>query len=591
MKPGFFFYVVGPSGAGKDSLIDGARQQLPGDAFVFARRVITRPPGKPGEDYDSCTETEFQAKQQSGELLITWAAHGLLYGLPRTLVDEQAKGKHIIANGSRAVIEQLRSLVSNLVLIEITAPIDVLAKRIAQRGRETEAEITERLARQVSPLPVDVRTHRIQNDQSLAIGVKRFVGTLLHVTGLSKPADRSHHKKLSGQALSYGEIADVFRQINAGNMPSDDVQAFLIEYCHRLDDDELMAIARVRSELMPRIEWPSPIVVDKHSLGGTPGSRVTMIVIPIVAEHGLLIPKTSSRAITSAAGTADAMEVLAKVDLDREQVRKVALATGGCIAWNGRLNHSRLDDSMNAITRPLALDTRRWSVASILSKKYSAGATHVAIDIPYSPTGKVKSAQEAKELGELFTRVGQALGMTVRAFETAGDAPIGRGLGPGLEARDVIMTLSGDPMAPADLREKALFFAGQILAFDPAIRNYETGRQRAQALLDSGLALSRLEKIIDSQGRAPALDWTTAEKCPIMSRSTGRVQAVNGLVISGIARRAGAPKDKLAGVYLHASVGQTVAAGDLLYEIYGSDGAAREAARQLASTDNGFDIH
>jgi len=590
MKPGFFFYIVGPSGAGKDSLIDGARKELPSADFIFAKRVITRPPGKPGEDYESCTEAQFKSQQKNGAFLVTWAAHGLMYGLPRGLVDAQQTGKHIIANGSREIAEQLKALVPNLVFIEITAPIDVLAKRIAQRGRETEQEIRERLARQVNPLPADVETFQIHNDQSLAIGIRRFVSVVLHVTGLSSSKHKAHHKKLSGKSLTQTEIRDVFGLINSGELDTDDVNAILIEYCRHLSDDELIAIAQVRSELMPRIEWPAPIVVDKHSLGGTPGSRVTMIVIPIVAEHGLLIPKTSSRAITSAAGTADAMEVLAKVDLNREEVRNVAIKANGCIAWNGRLNHSRLDDAMNAITRPLSLDTRRWSVASILSKKYSAGATHVVIDIPYSPTGKVKSSLEAAELAKLFETVGHSLGMTIKAFGTPGHAPIGRGLGAGLEARDVLSTLSGDPKAPADLLEKALFFAGHILAFDPEISNYDTGRARAEELLVSQRALDRLNKIIELQGAATPLDWTRAVTRTIFSGHAGTVVGVDGHRISGIARQAGAPDDKLAGVYLHANVGNSVQKGTPLFDVYASQETSLNSAVEMANTGHGFEI-
>ena len=175
--------------------MDGARQRLPSEAFVFARRVITRPPGKPGEDYDSCTVEQFEQRETQGEFLITWHAHDLAYGLSKSLLDAQQAGKHIIANGSRAVAAQLKGLVPNLVFIEVTAPVDVLAKRIAQRGRETEEEIRQRLSRQVSELPSDIRTYRIQNDQSLEIGIERFVAVILHVTGLSEHTNRTHQKK------------------------------------------------------------------------------------------------------------------------------------------------------------------------------------------------------------------------------------------------------------------------------------------------------------------------------------------------------------------------------------------------------------
>ncbi len=178
MKPGFFLCIVGPSGAGKDSLIDAAREQLPSGRFEFARRIITRDAGKPGEIYDSCTEAEFDAKQRAGEFLVTWQAHGLNYGLPGNLRQAQAHGKHIIANGSRSILQTLKHFVPNLIIIEITAPIDILARRILQRGRETETEIRERLARKVDPLPDDLPVYTIHNDKTLQEAIHQFMNVI-----------------------------------------------------------------------------------------------------------------------------------------------------------------------------------------------------------------------------------------------------------------------------------------------------------------------------------------------------------------------------------------------------------------------------
>jgi thymidine phosphorylase len=339
---------------------------------------------------------------------------------------------------------------------------------------------------------------------------------------------------------------------------------------------------------MSRISWDRDMVVDKHSLGGIPGSRVTMVVIPIVAAHGLLIPKTSSRAITSAAGSADAMEVLAKVDLTAAQLKQCVAQTNACIAWNGKLNHSVIDDVMNAITRPLALDTRRWSVASILSKKYSAGATHVVIDIPYSNGGKVKTQPAAEELARLFEMVGAALGLVVKAFATDGHAPIGRGIGPALEARDVLQVLERHPDAPADLLEKSLFFASQILALDPAVGSVANGRARALELLNSGAASTAMQAIIAAQGAQPPLDWSGVPKHEVRAQRSGRVQAIDGFVISGLGRCAGAPADQLAGVDLACGLGATVKAGDLLYILQASDQEKLSQAASLAQSDCGY---
>lgn len=177
-KPGYFFLVVGPSGAGKDSLMDGAKKQLPPEQFVFAKRAVTRPPGMVGEDYESCDPVTFGQRKQKGEFLATWQAHGYEYGLPRTLATEQAHGKHIVANGSRATVTDLSKSIANLVVIHVTAPIDVLAKRLAARGRETEAQIRERLERQGTEFPKDLRVVTVNNDESLEQGINRFIDAI-----------------------------------------------------------------------------------------------------------------------------------------------------------------------------------------------------------------------------------------------------------------------------------------------------------------------------------------------------------------------------------------------------------------------------
>lgn len=175
---GCFFFVVGPSGAGKDSLMDGARQRLSGKPFVFAKRVITRPPGMIGEDYQSCDPDTFATRKAQGDFLITWQAHGYDYGLERTLLEQQANGKHIVANGSRCSVDAIRQVVTNLVVIFVTAPTDLLAERLAKRGRETLPEIKQRLARQARRLPEDVEVITVHNDASLTEGVDRFTEIL-----------------------------------------------------------------------------------------------------------------------------------------------------------------------------------------------------------------------------------------------------------------------------------------------------------------------------------------------------------------------------------------------------------------------------
>ena len=276
----------------------------------------------------------------------------------------------------------------------------------------------------------------------------------------SRPALRA---RIAGRRLSAAEIDAVVEDMVAGRYAARETAGFLVAAAQTLDDDEVIAFTRARAERSAKVSWPREIVVDKHSMGGIPGTRVTMVVIPIVVAHGLTIPKAASRAITSPAGTADAMEVLARVDLDAGEVRRAVDEVGGCIVWNGKLSHSPIDDVMNAVTRPLGIVSDRLSVSSILSKKAALGVTHIVFDIPVGPTAKVASRAEAEELARLFVVTADGLGIDVRCEITDGTQPIGRGVGPALEARDVMKVLANDADAPSDLRDKALMLAARVL--------------------------------------------------------------------------------------------------------------------------------
>jgi thymidine phosphorylase len=676
MRPGIFFLVVGPSGVGKDTLIDGARAVLGADPrYLFATRVITRAADAGGERHAAVTQQEFAAREQAGGFLLSWSAHGLRYGLPVELLSELEAGRHVVANGSRATIARMAALVPRLVVVSVNADRAALAQRIAARGRESGEEIALRLDREVDAGLIDrVEVLNVANDGSIDEGVERFVAALegaskrLHVVafaidtwrhavaylppnslagaadylgperveivgggrsirasvhvvganeglaadeiGLSRqafedlalpagaavaihrsPAPESRsalRAKIRGEALSEDQYAGLLSDIVQGRYPDSEVGAFLVAATRDLGDDEVVALARVRAGFTKRLDWNESIVVDKHSMGGIPGSRITLIVIPIVAAHGLTIPKTSSCAITSAAGTADAMDVVARVDLSAQQLLETVRRTRGCIAWNGRLNHSVLDDVMNGITRPLGLETNRWSVASILSKKLAAGASHVIVDLPFGPQAKLKTRQEADELASLFERVGRALGLTVEAHATDGSAPIGRGVGPALEVRDVLQVLDNAAGAPADLREKALFFAGRILTWDRSLGGPVQARARAEQLLATGQARASFDAIVDAQGRRSPPIAPGRLTHVVRARSDARVGTVDFARITEVARSAGAPQDRSAGIDLLRRPGDEVRAGDALYVIHSSAAADLDRAAASASRDCGI---
>lgn len=175
-RTGIFIAVVGPSGAGKDSLIDHARSALADDAGIdarFVRRVVTREADAGAEDHDTLSDDAFTRAEKSGAFALSWEAHGLRYGIPSTVDAEIAAGAVVIANLSRAAIPALRARYPRTLVVEVTAAPEVLAARLAGRGRESAADVMARLARSAGSTPVGDLT--IRNDASLKQAGDAFV--------------------------------------------------------------------------------------------------------------------------------------------------------------------------------------------------------------------------------------------------------------------------------------------------------------------------------------------------------------------------------------------------------------------------------
>jgi thymidine phosphorylase len=261
----------------------------------------------------------------------------------------------------------------------------------------------------------------------------------------------------------------------------------------------------------------------------------------------------------------------------------------GCLVWGGRVNLSPADDIMITVERPLGIDTPEQMVASILSKKLSAGSTHLIIDIPVGPSAKVRSHDQAVRLRKLFEYVGHAVGLTVQVIVTDGSQPIGRGIGPVLEARDVVQVLKGERDAPRDLRERALLLAGHVLEFDPALTGGE-GHERARHLLDSGAAWATMQNIMAAQG-APTLRHEPGQLVrEIAAPAAGMVRAIDNYRLARIARLAGAPIAKGAGIDLLRKVGEQVKAGEPLYRIHAALDADFGFATEMAAQDHGYTL-
>jgi thymidine phosphorylase len=382
------------------------------------------------------------------------------------------------------------------------------------------------------------------------------------------PLDSLGHvrAKVHGKRLDPDAITAIVRDIAAGLYADVELAAFLTASVGAgLDLDESIALTRAMIDVGKCIDWGQRPIADKHSVGGIPGNRTSLIVVPIVASCGLIMPKTSSRAITSPAGTADTMETLAPVALDIATMRRVVGKEGGCVVWGGAMLLSPADDVLIRVSRPLDLDGEGQLVASILSKKVAAGSTHVVVDLPVGPTAKVRTAEAAYALSERLTLVGRAVGLEVLVVITDGSQPVGRGLGPALEARDAVAVLRGEKDAPRALRERSLGLAGHVLEL-AGKAPFGAGYIAARSVLDDGRAWRKFVAICEAQGgmREPP---RAAHTAIVAARRAGRVMEIDNRRLARIAKLSGAPQAPAAGVELHVRLGNRVDVGQPLLTV------------------------
>lgn len=421
--------------------------------------------------------------------------------------------------------------------------------------------------------------------------LNRAEGTAVYVSHANPPRSLDFvRQKISGCHLDYDEILAITRDIGANRYSKIEITAFLVACSVTgLEREEIVSLARAMVASGERLDWGESLVVDKHCIGGIPGNRTSLLITPIVAAHGLLMPKTSSRAITSPAGSADTMEAFARVELDIERLREIVKQERACLSWGGTARLAPVDDILISVERPLGMDSPGQMIASILSKKLAAGASHLLIDIPVGPTAKVRQRSRAMQLRKLFEYAGDLLGLHLEVVITDGKQPIGRGIGPVLEARDVMLVLENDPLAPTDLREKSLQLAGRILEFDADVRGGQ-GYFIARDILESGRALDKFNGIVNAQGRNPQSLVSGRLTLDIVAPASGKIAAIDNLQMARIARLAGAPMDKGAGIDLFKKLGDEVREFEPIYRIYSEFNADFEFARQAAKLDSGYRI-
>ena len=385
--------------------------------------------------------------------------------------------------------------------------------------------------------------------------------------------------KLHGERLREKDIVAIVKDVVERHLSTVEIAAFLTALSiHGLSTGETEALSRAMISTGKTLDFGPGPILDKHSVGGIPGDKTSMLVVPIVAAAGFTIPKTSSRAITSPAGTADRVETLCPVNLSIKEIKEVVAKTNGCLVWGGSLELAPADDLFIQVEYPLGIDP--MLLPSILSKKKAVGATHVAIDIPTGMGAKIKTRTEAYTLASDFVDLGKRLGLNIQCALTFGEQPLGCGIGPALEAREALTTLMGG--GPPDLREKAVGLTGMLFE----MVGVENPRGIAEDMIDSGKAMKKMREIIAAQGGNPEVkpeDLPVGpESAVVRSENAGKVLWLSTDDIVRIAREAGAPKEKGAGVVLHAKLGGAVHKNGVLFEIYAERSSKLASALELA---------
>ena len=397
-------------------------------------------------------------------------------------------------------------------------------------------------------------------------------------------------KKLDGQRLTKKEIDQIVWDIVHNKLSAVELTYFVAAcYTNVMTTEETILLTKAMVSHGDVLKLNKRPIIDKHSIGGIPGNRTSMIIVPIIAAAGYYIPKTSSRSITSPAGTADTMEVLANVTFPIKKMKEIVLKTHGCIVWGGSLNLAPADDKIISVERPLEIDAESQLLASIMAKKYSVSSTHILIDVPIGRDAKVKNRIGALKLKKEFEKIGKKLKKHIKVLITDGTQPIGNGIGPALEARDVLWLLKRDPRRPIDLEKKCLLMCEQIFS----MIEHKDGYKKALDILNSGKAYHKMVEIIKAQGgkEIAAEDIKIGKHShDIASAKSGRVASIDNILISRIARIAGAPRDKGAGIYLHKHVGNKVKRGEKLFTIYAEGIQDLEYARNVAKKNKTFII-
>src|SRR6056297_410731 len=397
-------------------------------------------------------------------------------------------------------------------------------------------------------------------------------GEVVELKVESRPLSiKTLQKKMLGKPADYKEIHALIRDIANGVLGQIEITYYAAtSFIKPYSEKELYYVAKAMAETGEKFDLRGE-VADKHSVGGLAGNRMTPIIIPIIASLGIKIPKTSSRAITSPAGTADTMEVICNVSFNMEEIKKIVKKTNGCLVWGGGLRMAPADDKIIRVSRPLSLESYDKMLVSIMAKKVATGVDYLVLDIPVGQTCKVPNMKKADLIEKKMIKLGKEFGIKIVAVKTRAKEPVGRGIGPALEARDVLRVLQRHRFRPRDLENKSCKLTGALLELMKKAKKGQ-GVKMAKAQIANGQAWETMNQIIVEQGGKKDLNseevMQEVNRYEVHAKKSGKIDFVDNSAINHVCMNLGAPRDKFAGIHTHVRFGQKVKKGEKLYTMY-----------------------
>jgi thymidine phosphorylase len=391
---------------------------------------------------------------------------------------------------------------------------------------------------------------------------------LLQVSPVEILNSMKHVKeKLNGSPLNECQFNEIMKDISAQKYSNIFLSSFVAACTgDNVNMEEIYFLTQAMTRAGNILKWENEIIADNKCIGGLHGNRISMIVVPIIASLGITIPKISSGVISSAAATSDAMKVLTNVNLSLAQIHKVVERESGCIVYGGAMKLCPAEDIILKVKKALEVDSEGLMIASILSKKAAAGITHCVIDIPIVSTAKAQTISDSISLALRLKEVADYIGLNVEPICFNEALPIGFGIGPSLEARDVLSVLQNNPAAPGDLRKRAISIATEILRL-----TWNIDHQPAQDLvvkkIDSGEAFNKLISICEAQGGFHEPLHAKYRKT-ILSAGAGIISEIDHRIMARVAMLAGAPEEAEAGIDFEIQLRECVEKGQPLFTIH-----------------------